>query len=107
MSGTDLRSMIVVRLFRVLDEMRTQRSRVVNHYPPERLSFEDEIANMDEWLGPANEFGIAYECIVASLELAPFTLSSTAAIALLEVGLLMRFKTDRECDAVFDSRSDA
>jgi hypothetical protein len=97
--------MIIERLSRVLGEMRMQQLEVEEHYPPEGVSFEEEVAQLDEFLGPANEFGAAYECIVANLEAAPFTLSSSAALALLEVGLLMRYKTDRKEDEVFDLRA--
>ena len=97
--------MIIERLSRVLGEMRMQKSQVEEYYPPEGISFEDEVAQLDEFLGPANEFGAAYECIVANLEAAPFTLSSAAALALLEVGLLMRYKTDRQEDGAFDFRA--
>ena len=105
MTDTNHSSMIVDRLKQVLDEMRTQQSEVDAHYPPEGLSFPEEVAQMDEFIGPAHEFGAAYECIVANLEAAPFKLSSAAALALLEAGLLMRYKTDREEDVVFDLRA--
>lgn len=49
-------------------------------------------------------YGIAYEALIAMLEAFPFPLSSRAAIKLLEVGLLFRFKTARPEDALFDSR---
>ena len=105
MTDQDRRSMIVERLSLVLGEMRIQQSKVEGHYPPEGMSFEEEIALLDELLGPANEFGVAYECIVANLEAAPFSLSSAAALALLEVGLLMRYKTGRGEDGAFDVRT--
>ena len=104
MSIENQTAMIVSRLRRVLEEMRNQHSEVALLYPPEGLSFSDELAQLDEYLGPANEFGVAYECIVANLEAVPFRLSSSAALALLEVGLLMRYKTDREEDTAFDVR---
>ena len=105
MSSEDQSSMIVDRLSRVLEEMRTQQSKVAEHYPPDGPSFPDELAQIDEFLGPANEFGPAYECIIANLEAVPFKLSSAAALALLEAGLLMRYKTDREEDGAFDLRA--
>lgn len=105
MTDRDQSSMIIDRLYRVLGEMRIQQSEVEGHYPPEGLSFGEEIAQLDEFLGQAHEFGAAYECIVANLEAAPFRLSSAAALALLEVGLLMGYKTDREEDSAFDLRA--
>jgi hypothetical protein len=104
MISEDKRSMIVDRLRRVLKEMGMQQSEVAAYYPPEGLSLADELAQIDEFLGLANELGAAYECIVANLETVPFVLSSPAALALLEAGLLMRYKTDREEDAAFDFR---
>jgi hypothetical protein len=42
--------------------------------------------------------------MVANLEKFPFTLSGPAAVKLLEVGLKMRYKTDRTEDEAFDMR---
>lgn len=95
---------IVERLLRVYKDMVQQDESVAEDYPDDGLSFDDEFKQIAEFLGPANEYGAAYECIIANLEAAPFKLSAEAAIALLEVGLLLRYKTDREEDSVFDSR---
>jgi hypothetical protein len=62
-------------------------------------------STIEEWICYANELGIAYESMVCSLEQGPFTLSGKAAVALLEVGLLFGFKTDRPEDQPFDRRS--
>ena len=61
------------------------------------------MSRIGEWLD-VNEFGIAYESIVATIEYHPFTLSSRAAVGLLEVALLLGFKTEREEDKAFDRR---
>lgn len=39
-----------------------------------------------------------------ALEIFPFKLTGLAAIKLLEVGLLMGFKSDQEVDRLFDRR---
>lgn len=104
MTGANQSFMIVARLKRVLDEMRTQQLEVMAHYAPDGLSFAEEVAQIDEFLGAAHELGAAYESIVANLEAAPFKLTSAATLALLETGLLMRYKTDRVEDIPYDHR---
>lgn len=84
--------------------MVQQGEAVAESYPDDGFSFDDEFKQIAEFLGPAIEYGAAYECIIANLEAAPFKLSAKAAIALLEAGLLLRYKTDREEDAAFDFR---
>jgi hypothetical protein len=64
----------------------------------------------DEFILQIREFadhrgcGIAYESLVATIEAHPYRLSNKSAIALLELGLLFRFKTDRPEDKLFDVR---
>lgn len=55
-----------------------------------------------EFFEIGGEFELAYEYIIGLLEELPFVLTSTASIKLLDVGLLMRFKTNDEKDSIFD-----
>jgi hypothetical protein len=87
----------------VLAEIRTQPD-VGKLFPPELQSLPEEIEMLQGWIEEAREYGIAYEALVCLLESYPFQLSGRAAIKLLEVGLLMRLKTERPEDAAFDSR---
>lgn len=87
----------------VLAEIGKQ-SRVGEEFSPDLQSFPEQVESIREWVEEAGEFGIAYEAIVAMLEKFPFQISGPAAVKLLEVGLLMRFKTDQVKDAKFDSR---
>jgi hypothetical protein len=77
---------------------------MVTDFPPEQLSFVDEVEQIRGWIEDHGEYGIAYEALIAMLEAFPFQVSSRAAVKLLEVGLLLQFKTDRPEDARFDSR---
>jgi hypothetical protein len=47
--------------------------------------------------------GLAYESLISMLEF-HFQRSGCTAVKLLEVGLLLRFKTERPEDAQFDGR---
>lgn len=98
---SDNRELIVGNLKVIFTEIERQAG-VGRSYPPGQMSFEDEMANLREWIFDVNEFGIAYENLVASLEAYPFRLSGQAAVKLLEVGLLLGFKTDRPEDSIFD-----
>ena len=70
------------------------------------MTFEEEMAQIGEYIHDAGEYGLAYEVIVVNAEEVPFVLSSKAAVKLLEVGLVMGFKTERPTDAAF-GRQDA
>jgi hypothetical protein len=59
---------------------------------------------LDEYINYANEYGIAYESIVAMLETEQLEVSGRAAIALLEVALLLGYKTDQDKDKIYDLR---
>lgn len=95
--------LIEEKLLALLNEMETQDN-LLSYYPDDRLSFAEEMAQIKEFIDVAGEYGLAYESIVANLEQVPFILSGKAAVNLLELGLLMKFKTDREEDAIFDFR---
>jgi hypothetical protein len=95
--------LIIDRLAAVLAEVQVQ-THVAKHFPPEMQGFSEQVEQIREWIEDAGEYGIAYESLVSMLEAFPFELSGQAAIKLLEVGLLLRFKTERVEDAQFDSR---
>jgi hypothetical protein len=91
------------RLLCILSELEMQKS-VASDYSAKNLPFADEMKQIREWIEAHNEFGIAYESLVATIEVHPFVLSGKAAISLLEVGLLLKFKTERPKDKLFDTR---
>lgn len=91
------------RLLVIIDELGRQAA-VGSAYGNSELAFHDEMKQLREYVEYAGEFGVAYESIVASIEGHPFTLSNSAAIALLELGLIMKYKTDRLEDRHFDIR---
>ncbi|SEL92877.1 hypothetical protein SAMN05216359_1279 [Roseateles sp. YR242] len=96
-------SLIPANLLAILDEVRQQPD-VGTGFPPELLTFSGHVERLREWIEDANEFGIAYELLVSMLENFPFQLSGPTAVKLLEVGLVMQFKTDRPQDVRFDFR---
>jgi hypothetical protein len=51
-----------------------------------------------------HEYGLAYEVLVWMLQSQPFRISGFAAVKLLEVALLLGYKTTRDEDAMFDIR---
>lgn len=95
--------LIEEKLLGLLNEMEIQTN-LSSHYPDDRLSFTEEMSNIKKFIDIAGEYGLAYESIVANIEQVPFILSGKAAVNLLELGLLMKFKADREEDAIFDFR---
>ncbi len=97
MISTDLDNFVETRLRSILNEMNSQ-STLESYYSSDSLSFEEEMEQIREYIVEAGEYGLAYESIVINLEEVPFTLSSSNAVKLLEVGLLMKFKTDRDED---------
>jgi hypothetical protein len=103
MNSQDLDNVVQSRLIEVLLELQTQTS-LARHYPDNRLSFEDEMRQLHEYISVAGEYSIAYESIIATLEQIPFILSGSAAVKLLEVGLIMQYKSDRPQDQMFDMR---
>lgn len=91
------------RLLSVLSEMREQ-SHLGKHFGGDSLSFVEEMDQLREYIEDAGEYGIAYESIVSALEDVPFTLSGKAAVKLLEVGLVLGYKTEKPSDQRFDRR---
>lgn len=100
---TDHSDRIEESLLRVLGEVEEQRE-IGNTFPVEMQSLDDQTAQIREYIELAGEYGIAYESLVCLLEFRPFKVSGPVAIELLEVGLLLKFKTDRPEDSMFDSR---
>lgn len=88
----------------ILSEMEGQPE-IAQHYPPDALSYEDQIVQIHEFIDLAGEYGLAYEYINGALESLPFKISGEAAVKLLEVGLLMGFKSSLDRDKRFDRRS--
>ena len=97
-------SVVQSRLSDILTELTAQVN-LAPHYPESGQSFQEEMEQIREYIEDANEFSIAYECIVANLEQVPFTLSGRGAVKLLEVALLMGYKTERLVDKAFDMRN--
>ena len=87
----------------VLAEIERQPE-VGAQFPADLQSFADQLAQLREYVDDAGEYGLAYESIVAMLESFQFRLVGAVAVKLLEVGLLLGFKTDRSEDALFDKR---
>ena len=87
-------------LGRVLEELRTKK--IISK--PGFLSYEDSLKQLDEWINFVNEYEIAYESIVCLLETETVEISGNAAIRLLEVALLLGYKTDKSEDKAYDLR---
>jgi hypothetical protein len=102
MTLLDLDELVRSNLEYVLLELERQ-SNLAHCYPDERLSFKDEMLQIREYIG-VGEYNLAYESILVNLEQVPFTVSGLAAIKLLEVGLVMGYKTERSEDQAFDMR---
>lgn len=88
----------------ILGEMKAQPG-IAQHYPPGGLTYDEHLAQIHEFIADAGEYSLAYEYIVGALESIPFRLTGTAAVKLLEIGLLVGFKSEREIDKRFDRRS--
>lgn len=88
----------------ILNELRGQPE-IATHFPPEMQSYDEQLAQIEEYLVYAGEYGLGYEIIVVLLATFPFKLSGLASIKLLEVGLLLGFKTEMPEDIRFDRRA--
>ena len=97
----DRRELVRQNLSFILSELVSQ-SDLADHFGGDNLSFDEQMEQLRLFIEDVGEYGVAYEVIVATAEQAPFTFSSKAAIKLLEVGLLLGFKTDRPEDSVFN-----
>lgn len=94
---------IEMRLLTVLQELEKQTA-IDSSYSGGGLSFVDEMQQLHEYVEVAGEYEIAYETIIATISTHPFVLSGAGAVALLEIGLLLGYKTSRKEDALFDRR---
>jgi len=90
-------------LLSILREIEKQNY-LAETYSKEELSFDDEMFQLFEYIDVADEYAVAYESIISTLENHKYILSGIAAVKLLEVGLLMKYKTEREEDKIFDNR---
>ena len=88
----------------ILNELRQQRD-LAMHFPSETQSYDDQLSQIEEYLVDAGEYGLGYELMVVLLATFPFRLSGLASVKLLEVGLLLGFKTDMSEDVIFDRRA--
>jgi hypothetical protein len=95
--------LIEENLLIVLQEMEGQPE-VARAYPPNAMTYEDEMAQIREFIDLAGECGLAFEYISSALEQYPYKVSGKAAVKLLEVGLLMGFKSENDKDSRFDRR---
>ncbi|AZG14884.1 hypothetical protein [Cupriavidus pauculus] len=100
LSNNDL---IEANLLFVLNELEGQPE-IAAYYSTTTLSYEEQMAQIREFIELAGEYGLAYEYIGGALESFPFRVSGAAAIKLLEVGLLMGFKSELDLDKRFDRR---
>lgn len=91
------------RLLKILKKLELQ-PQVGKTFPEGVLAYADQMVQLREFVDFADEYSVAYECIVCLLETSPFTLTGKSAVALLEIGLLLGYKTDRPEDEVFDRR---
>jgi hypothetical protein len=100
---SDHSEMIEAGLLQILGEIEVQRE-IGDTFPNEMQPFVDQTSQIREFIELAGEYSIAYECLVCLLEFREFKISGPAAIKLLEIGLLLRFKTEREEDREYDNR---
>jgi len=99
----DNRQLIAAHLLTVLNEVRQQEG-IGSSFTTELLPFAAQAEQIRGWIEDAREYGIAYESLISMLEHFPFQVSGRTAVRLLEVGLLLRYKTELAEDARFDSR---
>lgn len=85
----------------ILSEIEIQRG-VSKSFSEHMLSFDETIARIHEYIEEAGEYALAYELMVILLETYDFTISGLGAVKLLELGLMMKFKTTREIDSQFN-----
>jgi hypothetical protein len=96
-------SLLEPRLLAILAEIQDQ-DEVGKTFPPDLMSFLETKKNIREFIEIGGEYGLAYEFLVSMLESNDFKISGPVAVKLLEVGLLMGYKTESPEDALFDNR---
>jgi hypothetical protein len=100
----DRRKLLEGNLTFVADDLFAQLEQVDAGRDANRLSCQEQLAQIREFIDLAGEYGLAYESIVALLERYPFQLAGANVVKLLEVGLLLGFKTKRPEDQVFRNK---
>lgn len=100
----DLDNLVYQRLIAIASELHEQKHLATKHWDSQD-DFENEMCQIKEYIEEAGEYGIAYDVIIANLDQVPFQLSSKAVLGLIEVALVMGYKTEDDCDAVFDRRN--
>ncbi len=88
----------------VVHQELCKQAAAATNMPPDQMAFDMQMDQIREWIDDVGEYGIAYESLVSLLERHPFQLSGNAAIKLLEVGLLLGYKTEKTPDRPFDRR---
>ena len=91
----------------ILEELLPQHNVGAQNRKQGTMSHKAEMDLIREFICVGGEYGLAYDYIIANLEQAPFVLSSKAALALLESGLLLKYKTSLDKDRLFDLRDNA
>jgi hypothetical protein len=95
--------LVEANLAAVLAEI-SEQPEIGNQFPPELQSYSKLMDQIREYIVDAGEYALAYEVLVSTLEAFPFRLSGPTAIKLLEIGLSMKYKTERKEDRQFDFR---
>ena len=96
--------LLEAKLSRVLSEIRIQHDAGRVFFGTDK-EFTDALKQLDEYIFQANEFGLGYENIVCILEGGEFSISGKSAVCLLEVALLLGYKTERPEDQNFNRNS--
>lgn len=91
------------RLASVLTEM-TRQWHLSAYFPKNEMPFDEWMEQLREFV-EVDEYELAYEGIILTLQDRPFVLSGKTAVGLLEVALLLGYKTDRDEDKMFDRRA--
>ncbi|MEN5182078.1 hypothetical protein ABE501_20180 [Comamonas testosteroni] len=87
-------------LLSILKEIENQEN-IASHFSGDILDFDETIARLHEYIDVAGEYALAYELIIVLFEKFEFIISGINTVKLLEIGLIMGFKTTREADDVF------
>lgn len=88
------------RILLIIQELEFQE-RIEDDASKDFLTHKESLYQIKEFL-EVGEYGLAYMSLVFYLEYYNFSISSFASVKLLELGLLMGFKSDREEDEIYD-----
>jgi|SaaInlStandDraft_4_1057021.scaffolds.fasta_scaffold192521_2 hypothetical protein len=100
MNDEKIYEMIIERLKSIHEELASQMY-LSRYDKKEFASYKECLDYIPEFID-AYEHGLSYEFTVNILENYPATLSGKNAIYLLELGLLMGFKTEADEDKIFN-----